>query len=93
MFFRGSRYAKVETARISIEGRGEIAYKKVRVITIPARQKDHLVSDAERLDLIAHRHLNDAERFWRICDANRALWPSDLVSRAGRRIAIPTSEE
>jgi len=52
----------------------------------------HIVSQGERLDYIAHRFYRDPERFWRICDANRVMWPDDLVAEPGRTILIPLSE-
>ena len=39
-------------------------------------------STDERLDHIAWQHYRDPERYWRICDANRALWPDDLLEEA-----------
>jgi hypothetical protein len=52
----------------------------------------HIVSQGERLEHIAYRYFRDSERFWRICDANRALWPDDLVAEAGQTILIPPYE-
>ena len=37
------------------------------------------------------QHFRDAERFWRICDANRATWPDDLLEEAAI-LRIPASE-
>jgi hypothetical protein len=31
-------------------------------------------------------------RFWRICDANGAMWSPDLTSEPGRTIVIPPSK-
>ena len=49
--------------------------------------RNHVVTDAERLDLIAARELGDPEAYWRICDANDALRPDDLLV-VGRRLRI-----
>ena len=89
MFFKGSRYEKVETVKTTDAVGREIAYKKVRVITPPRAERMHTVNAADRLDLVADRYFREPERFWRICDCNLALWPPDLVERPGRRIAIP----
>lgn len=92
MFFKGSRYANVGEHEIT-DGQGRVVrYKKVRFIPETRVQMAHVVSQGERLDHIAHRYYRDSERFWRICDANRALWPGDLVAEAGRTILIPPSE-
>jgi hypothetical protein len=92
MFFRGSRYADVDEGQV-IDSRGrEIPYKKVRFIPDTRAQMAHIVNQGERPDHIAHRYFWDSERFWRICDANRTMWPDDLVAEAGRTILIPPSE-
>ena len=92
MFFQGSRYANVGEHYIkdTMDGRERlIRYKKVRFIPETGAQLSHVVNGGERLDHIAQRFYQDPERFWRICDANLALWPDDLISEAGRAILIP----
>jgi hypothetical protein len=92
MFFKGSRYADVGEDQI-VDSQGRVVqYKKVRFIPETRAQVGHLVSQGERLDHIAHHYFRDPERFWRIGDANRALWPDDLVAEVGRKILIPASE-
>jgi hypothetical protein len=51
----------------------------------------HVVSDGERIDLIAARELGDAESYWRICDANDAMAPAALVA-VGRTLRITLPE-
>ena len=92
MFFKGSRYATVGEGQITDSKGREIRYKKIRFIPETAAQMGHVVSQGERLDHIAHRYYQDPERFWRICDANRAMWPPDLMAEIGRTIAIPRAE-
>ena len=92
MFFRGSRYANVGEHQIT-DGKGRvIRYKKTRFIPATQAQMGHMVGLGERLDHIAFRYYRDPERFWRICDANRAMWPPELVAEAGRTILIPPLE-
>jgi len=43
----------------------------------------------DRLDLIATRTLGDPEQSWRICDANNAMNPADLIVPPGRRLRVP----
>ena len=92
MFFKGSRYEKVAEHRIADERGRVVRYKKVRFIPETPAERAFLVKQGDRLDQIAHRVYRDPERFWRICDANLALWPDDLVAEAGRTISIPSSE-
>lgn len=93
MFFKGSRYENVETATMTdVRGR-EIRYKKMRRIPdAPARQT-HRVRQGERLDQIAHRYYGDPERFWKICDANFAMWPGELVADPEQKLRIPGQED
>jgi len=92
MFFKGSRYATVETTSQVDERGRELRYKVVRMIPATEPRFGYAVAAADRLDVIAFEVFNDPERFWRICDANRAMWPADLTSRPGRIIGIPGSE-
>ena len=93
MFFKGSRYAAVGENEITDERGRVVRYKKVRFIPETKARATHAVRQGERLDHIAFRLYRDAERFWRICDANHALRPDDLVSELGRRILIPPLED
>jgi hypothetical protein len=45
----------------------------------------------DRRDVLASRHLGDAELWWRLADANGVLDPRDLTEPVGRalRIALP----
>ncbi|WP_448612081.1 LysM domain-containing protein [Geodermatophilus sp. URMC 60] len=92
MFFRGSRYEQVTTVdHVAPDGR-IIRYKAIRPIPPTSPLGRHVVDEGERLDHIAFQHYRDAERFWRICDANLAVWPDELTARSGRVLDIPASE-
>ena len=94
MFFRGSRYEGVGEHEIrDAQGRA-VRYKKARLIPeTEAPRMGHILNQGERLDHIAYDYYRDPERFWRICDANHAMWPDDLVAEAGKILRIPPSEE
>ena len=85
-----SRYAGVETAA-HVQPDGTTAVYLRRRFVPPAAGfttiQEHVVGDGERLDLIAARYLGDSEQFWRLCDANDAMRPEELVE-PGRTIAI-----
>lgn len=51
----------------------------------------HAVVPGERLDLLSSRFTGDPLGFWRICDANAALDPDDLVDAeaVGTELVIP----
>ena len=93
MLFKGSRYADVPVDKLDDANGRTIRYLRMRVIPDTSADATHVVDDSERLDHIAFAYFRDAERFWRICDANVALRPDDLVATAGRALRIPTSEE
>ena len=89
MFVKGSRYEAVEDSELTDDQGRILCYKKVRFIPETDAQFTHLLTQGERLDHLAYRYYRDPERFWRICDANEAMWPDDLVTEAGIRILIP----
>ena len=92
MFFKGSRYANVAEGEIEAQGR-VVRYKLTRFIPPTRALAAHPVARGERLDHLAFGHYRDSERFWRICDANLAFWPPDLVAVVGRVLLVPRSEE
>lgn len=89
MFFKGSRYETIQEHEWTDDKGRILCYKKVRFIPETEAQVTHLLSQGERLDHLAYRYYHDPERFWRICDANQAMWPDDLVAEAGKRVLIP----
>jgi hypothetical protein len=91
VFDPSSRYANVETAtHVEADGR-EIPYKRRRLLpqasSLP-KLGESAVQPADRMDLIAARTLGQPEQFWRVCDANDALDPEELLE-PGRRLTIP----
>ena len=92
MFAKGSRYADVEETTITDDAGRIIRYIKIRTIPETVARLGHVVSDGERLDQIAGHYYRDPERFWRLCDANEAMWPDDLVADPGRTIRLPPAQ-
>ncbi|WP_254151180.1 hypothetical protein [Candidatus Chloroploca mongolica] len=95
MFPPNSRYAGIATATLVQDDGRPVVYLRRRFVPAPERLGllgEHLVVQGERLDQIAAQELGDAEGFWRVCDANRALRPSDLMAEIGRRLRITLPE-
>lgn len=92
MFAKGSRYSNVEQATLTDEEGRIICYVKIRFIPETSARLGHLVSDGERPDQIAGRYYRDAERFWRLCDANEVMWPDSLVAEPGHTIRLPPAQ-
>lgn len=89
-----SRYHGIDTA-VTGNGEGTIVYVKRRFLPSPGSLillQEHLVTQAERLDNITARYYTDPELFWRICDANNAMHPDELIKTAGRRLRITLPE-
>jgi hypothetical protein len=92
MLSRNSRYANVPQGALEVGDR-KVPYIKMRPVPEPAAsQFVHVVGAGERPDHLAYRYYRDPERFWRLCDANRIMWPNDLVREAGRAIVVPPPE-
>jgi hypothetical protein len=86
-----SRYYAVQRATIDLPDGRQAVYVRRRFIPQPqefALLLEHTVTENERLDHIANRHLGDPERFWQICDANVVLRPEALIETVGRRIRV-----
>jgi hypothetical protein len=92
MFFKGSRYEGVGDHEIVDGQERAVRYKKVRFIPETGARMGHILSQGERLDHIAYNYYQDSERFWRICDANLAMWPDELVAEVDKVILIPPPE-
>ena len=81
-FFKGSRYAKVgEVQTTDAQGR-MFRYKRTRFIETPPVSGTHVVTDGDRLDLLAFRAYGDVERWWLIADAEHR----DAPVRRPRRV-------
>ena len=91
MFFKGSRYEKIDTNKITDSSGQVFVYKKIRLIPSTVGVIGYTVKEGERLDQIANNTFRDSQRFWRICDANLAMWPDDLLL-VGLTLEIPPSE-
>jgi hypothetical protein len=94
MFEPTSRYYALEDASLTTGDGRIITYKRRRFL--PDGEKMPLlievtVAEGDRLDLITARTLGDPEQFWRVCDANNAMNPSDLVE-LGRVLRVPVPQ-
>ncbi len=90
-----SRYAFVGTTTFETPDGRTVTHLRRRFLP-PAEAfavlTEHTVKEGERLDHIATAYLGDPEQYWRICDANEAMHPDDLVSAPGRTIRITLPE-
>jgi len=96
LFPPNSRYHGVDTATTAGPDGRTIAHLRRRFVPPPERfalLREHAVVQDDRLDRLAAEHLGDAELFWRLCDANGALRPDELLEVIGRRLRITLPED
>jgi len=90
-----SRYYGATTATLKLPDGREAVYLRQRIIPQPeslSLLQQHTVVQGERLDTIAANYLGDPEQFWRLCDANRAMWPPALTENRGEVLRITWPE-
>jgi len=86
-----SRYYGIEKATFQAPDGRTIAYVRRRFLP-PGSSfsvlQDVVVREGDRLDQLAATYLGDAEQSWRLCDANDAMNPADLLREPGTVIHI-----
>ncbi len=90
-----SRYYRIETTTIKTADGKTIACLKRRSVPPPDRfdlLQEHTVVEGDRMDNVTAHYLGDPEQFWRICDANNAMWPNDLLAEIGQKLRITLPE-
>jgi hypothetical protein len=95
MFSINSRYYGIATATLETPNGKTVNYVRRRFVPPPenfALLLEHAVTEGERLDNITAHYLGDPEQYWRLCDANGAIRPEELVETVGRRIRITLPE-
>ncbi len=91
LFAANSRYLGLDTSTYTTADGVSVSYVKRRFLPQPeklAQVQTYTVVQGDRLDVIAGRYFGDAELFWRICDANGAMRPSDLTATPGQQLRI-----
>ena len=94
MFEHTSRYYKLDDASHTTADGRIITYKPRRFLPDGKNMPllvEVTVTQGDRLDLITARTLGDPEQFWRICDSNNTMNPSDLIE-PGRILRIPVPQ-
>jgi hypothetical protein len=90
-----SRYYTTPTAEFETTDGKKIKYLRRRFVPPAERFEllvEHAVAEGERVDSITALYLGDPEQFWRICDANNAVRPEELIETVGRRLRITLPE-
>lgn len=90
LFAPTSRYYGLGTATLEAGG-VTVRYLLRRFVPPPERfqlLQEHTVLQGERIDVVTARYLGDPTLFWRLCDANRAMRPDQLMATVGRKLRI-----
>lgn len=92
MFTERSRYAgQPHRERRTPDGRRAV-YVLPRVTPPPEAYEAGTrlaVTDSDRIDALAWRHLGDPTAWWMIADANRAVDPAEVLAEPGADLVIP----
>jgi hypothetical protein len=86
-----SRYYSVPTSTLVLADGTQVPYLQRRFLPFSSAfsvLRQHVVVGGERIDNIAAAELGDPLQFWRLCDANDAMRPDDLVATVGRALSI-----
>ena len=95
LFPATSRYSGIDTAKLTLPDGTPVIYVKRRFVPPPERfavLQEHTVTQGDRLDNLAFQFMGDPELFWRICDANGAIRPDELIEGIGRQLRITLPE-
>ena len=95
LFTITSRYYNTATAKLATAEGREVVYLRRRFVPPPENfvtLQEHSLHEGDRLDNLAAFYLGDPEQFWRLCDANNAMQPNDLMQPVGRVIRITLPE-
>jgi hypothetical protein len=90
-----SRYYATPTAEFETADGKKIKYLRRRFVPPAERFEllvEHTVVEGDRVDTITAQYLGDPEQFWRVCDANNAVRPEELIETVGRRLRITLPE-
>ena len=90
-----SRYHGIPLSTFTLSDGTTVAYVQRRFVPAPERfvvLVEHRVQSGDRLDNLAARYLGDPQQFWRLCDANRAVRPDELIETLGRALLVTLPE-
>jgi len=91
----GSRYHGIAIGQWTRSDGTSTAFVRRRTVPPPDRfvtLRLHTVAEGDRLDNLAATHLGDPQQYWRLCDANGATRPDDLIEMIGRALRITLPE-
>ncbi len=94
-FPTNSRYRGVDTNTLSTSDGRTVVYLLRRFVPPPdslALVQQHLVAQGDRLDNLAAKYFGDPILYWRMCDANAAMRPTELTETIGRALRVTMAQ-
>lgn len=95
LFAPASRYYVVGTTVLETGNGKVVVHLRRRFVPAPERfslLQEHTIVQGDRLDNLANQYLGDPEQYWRLCDANGAIRPDEIMERIGQSIRITLPE-
>ena len=95
MFTETSRYAAIDTGQLTTPDGRSITYIRRRFLPQATKVSllvERTATSDDRLDLITAQTIGDPEQFWRICDANNAMNPAELLADPIQTLRIPAPQ-
>lgn len=95
MFDPDSRYARLPTATLTTPDGREITYVRRRFVPPSGALVllvEATVQDGDRLDRLTARTLGNPTHSWRVCDANDAMHPDDVLGEPGSKVRVPVPQ-
>ena len=92
MFDDRSRYAGLPTKTMTMPDGRTVAFVARRIVPpaeVYVAAGGVTVTDSDRIDNLAYRHLGTPAGFYQIADANEAMRPEEVTATSGRRLTIP----
>jgi hypothetical protein len=93
LFSPTSRYYNLDTQTLKNEDGKTTVFLSRRFCPPPEKfafLQEHEVVEGDRLDMLTAKYITDPEQFWRICDANAAMQPDDLIEPGNKlKITLP----
>ena len=95
LFLPESRYYGIASVQMTNPDGTTLVYLRRRFLPQPEQLsllQEHSIVEGDRLDNLAAQYIGDPTQYWRICDANGAMRPDELIETIGRRLRITLPE-
>ena len=92
MFFKDSRYEKVQNYLCKRVDGSMVLLKKKRSIPDTKKKMIHTVQEGERTDQLSNRYYKDPLKYHKLADGNSQMNPELLLEKPGKKILVPPND-